>query len=91
MRYLRKTTKLGYICIKKGVLILFSTNNLMKEATDTNDRPNYVADIYNTYEYNFTNVIGEIKTKNRPSHLVAIGFYHVAIFSKIVLDQHKLN
>ncbi|KAI9005455.1 hypothetical protein CLU79DRAFT_713151, partial [Phycomyces nitens] len=63
-----------------------------ENATINNNRPDYKVDIYEAYEYAYTNVYGEIKpTKNTSSLLLVNYFCRVAIFCKDACDEKELD
>lgn len=63
-----------------------------ENATINNNRPDYKVDVYEAYEYAYTNVYGEIKpTKNISSSLLVNNFFRVAIFCKDTCDELKLD
>ncbi|ORX43203.1 hypothetical protein DM01DRAFT_318275 [Hesseltinella vesiculosa] len=60
--------------------------------TANNNRPDYKVDVYNAYQYAYTNVYGEVKpSKNISSSLLAHDFCRVAVFCKDACDQLKLD
>ncbi|KAI9004285.1 hypothetical protein CLU79DRAFT_713739, partial [Phycomyces nitens] len=72
----------------------FDSSNVVADenATINNNRPDYKVDIYEAYEYAYTNVYGEIKpTKNTSSLLLVNYFCRVAIFCKDACDEKELD
>ncbi|KAG1441975.1 hypothetical protein G6F46_013188 [Rhizopus delemar] len=76
--------------------LLFSLNssNVVADEHETanNNRPDYKVDVYDAYQYAYTNVYGEVKSaKNVSLPLLAHDFCRVAIFCKDACDKLKLG
>lgn len=72
---------------------MHSSNILADEQKTSNKcRPDYKVDIYEAYQYTYTNVYGEIKpTKDISPTLLINDFYRIAIFCKDALDSFKIE
>lgn len=76
--------------------LLFSLNSSNVVADEheaaNNNRPDYKVDVYDAYQYAYTNVYGEVKSaKNVSLPLLAHDFCRVAIFCKDACDKLKLG
>ncbi|KAG0958445.1 hypothetical protein G6F31_012345 [Rhizopus arrhizus] len=70
------------------------SNSLVHGHADTENSncPDYKIDIYEAYEYAYTNVFGEVKTSKKTSHIqLAYDFCRCAIFFKDAIDSHNLS
>ncbi|KAG0169398.1 hypothetical protein DFQ30_003671 [Apophysomyces sp. BC1015] len=83
----------GLFSCKRPSKVAHCPNTVADEnATINNNRPDYKVDVYEAYEYAYTNVYGEIKpTKNISSSLLVNDFCRVAIFCNDACDELKLD
>ncbi|KAL1929534.1 hypothetical protein VTP01DRAFT_1672 [Rhizomucor pusillus] len=82
----------GLFSCKRPSKVAHSSNIVADEnATISNNRPDYKVDVYEAYEYAYTNVYGEIKlSKNISSSLLVNDFCRVAISCKDACDELKM-
>ncbi|CEI91803.1 hypothetical protein RMCBS344292_06082 [Rhizopus microsporus] len=67
-------------------------NKLFDMGQIANDsRPDYISDVYNGGERQYTNPVGEIKIEGATKIGIVRDLYRMALFSKEALDQGKLK
>ncbi|ORE00779.1 hypothetical protein BCV72DRAFT_325130 [Rhizopus microsporus var. microsporus] len=54
-------------------------------------RPDYIVEVYDNETNRYTNIIGEIKTKETRQKGITVDLYRIAIFCKEAMDKHNLD
>ncbi|KAG1135461.1 hypothetical protein G6F37_012811 [Rhizopus arrhizus] len=83
----------GLLSSKMPTRVAHCSNMIADELPDTNNQPDYKVDIYSPgYEYQFTNVYGEVKPNASISPtLVVNDVYRLEIFCKDTIDKFDLE
>ncbi|CAO3613230.1 unnamed protein product [Cunninghamella echinulata] len=81
----------GLFSSKNPTNIAHCSNLIMDEESSNKNRPDYKVDIYESYNYAYTTVIGEIKSSICSSSLLINDFYRIGIYCKEAIDKHNLD
>ncbi|EIE76337.1 hypothetical protein G6F46_005590 [Rhizopus delemar] len=83
----------GLLSSKMPTKVAHCANMIADELPDTNNRPDYKIYIYSPgYEYQFTNVYGEVKPNATISPTLLVNdFYRLGIFCKDAIDKFNLE
>lgn len=58
---------------------------------DQRKRPDYIVEKYNGYDIDHPTCIEEIKKSNASENILVMDFYHIALFSKLQIQNHNLK
>ncbi|KAG1276196.1 hypothetical protein G6F66_012596 [Rhizopus arrhizus] len=83
----------GLLSSKMPTRVAHCSNMIADELPDTSNQPDYKVDIYSPgYEYQFTNVYGEVKPNATISPTLLVNdFYCLGIFCKDAIDKFNLE
>ncbi|KAI7868471.1 hypothetical protein BDF14DRAFT_1724538, partial [Spinellus fusiger] len=70
----------------------FSNFKPSKQTNDSTNRPAYVVDVYEQYDFSYSNVFGEVKAyEDIPAKSLVYDFYRTAVFCKDAIEKFQLK